>query len=157
MKESARAALTYARTHAHELGIELDPDDRKGIHIHVPAGAVPKEGPSAGIAMATAVVSALSERPVAHDVAMTGEITLTGRVLPIGGVKEKVLGAARAGIQRIILPAENRGDLEDLNEEVRAAAEFHFVETLHDVLAIALRPAAPSATAEREPGMAATA
>lgn len=155
MKESARAALTYARTHAHELGIELDGEDKKGIHIHVPAGAVPKEGPSAGIAMATAVVSALSKRPVAHDVAMTGEITLTGRVLPIGGVKEKVLGAERAGIQRIILPEDNRGDLEDLTDEVRANAEFHFVETLDDVLAIALRPAAPSSNADREPGMVA--
>jgi len=142
MKESARAALTYARTHADQLGIDLDLDDKRGVHIHVPAGAVPKEGPSAGVAMATAVVSALSERPVAHDVAMTGEMTLTGRVLPIGGVKEKVLGAQRAGIERIILPAENRGDVEELGESIREAAKFHFVETFDDVLAIALRPAA---------------
>ncbi|MGD8495234.1 MAG: endopeptidase La [Gemmatimonadales bacterium] len=140
MKESARAALTYARTHADELGIELGPDDKKGVHIHVPAGAVPKEGPSAGIAMATAVVSALSGRPAAHDVAMTGEMTLTGRVLPIGGVKEKVLGAERAGIREIILPEKNRGDVEELAECVREGATFHFVETFDDVLNIALRP-----------------
>ncbi|MFW6090199.1 MAG: endopeptidase La, partial [Gemmatimonadota bacterium] len=139
MKESARAALTYARTHADELGIHLDLEDKRGVHIHVPAGAVPKEGPSAGIAMATAVVSALSGRPAAHDVAMTGEMTLTGRVLPIGGVKEKVLGAQRAGIERIILPAENRGDVEELGESIREAAKFHFVETFDDVLALALR------------------
>jgi len=140
MKESARAALTYARTHADQLGIELDPEDKKGIHIHVPAGAVPKEGPSAGIAMATAVVSALSGRPAAHDVAMTGEMTLTGRVLPIGGVKEKVLGAERAGIREIIVPEKNRGDVEELTESVREAANFHFAETFDDVLKIALRP-----------------
>jgi len=140
MKESARAALTYARTHAEQLGIDLGgPDDKREFHIHVPAGAVPKEGPSAGVAMATAVVSALSGRPVAHDVAMTGELTLTGRVLPIGGVKEKVLGAQRAGISRIILPADNRGDLDDLNETVRNGSEFHFVESLDEVLAVALR------------------
>jgi len=145
MKESARAALTYARTHAEELGIQLDPEDKKGIHIHVPAGAVPKEGPSAGIAMATAVVSALSGRPAAHDVAMTGEMTLTGRVLPIGGVKEKVLGAERAGIREIIVPEKNRGDVEELAESVREAATFHFVETFDDVLNIALRPKAPRA------------
>jgi len=143
MKESARAALTYARTHADELGIQLDPEDKKGVHIHVPAGAVPKEGPSAGIAMATAVVSALSGRPAAHDVAMTGEMTLTGRVLPIGGVKEKVLGAERAGIREIIVPEKNRGDVEELAESVREAATFHFVETFDDVLNIALRPTAP--------------
>jgi ATP-dependent Lon protease len=140
MKESARAALTYARTHAEQLGIDLGgPNDKREFHIHVPAGAVPKEGPSAGVAMATAVVSALSGRPVAHDVAMTGELTLTGRVLPIGGVKEKVLGAQRAGISRIILPADNRGDLDDLNETVRNGSEFHFVESLDEVLAVALR------------------
>ncbi|MFW6084889.1 MAG: S16 family serine protease [Gemmatimonadota bacterium] len=145
MKESARAALTYARTHAPELGIELDPEDKQGVHIHVPAGAVPKEGPSAGIAMATAVVSALSERPAAHDLAMTGEMTLTGRVLPIGGVKEKVLGAQRAGITRIIVPEKNRGDVEELAESIREAAEFHFVETFDEVLELALRDGGASA------------
>ncbi len=139
MKESARAALTYARTHAEHLGIHLDPEEKREFHIHVPAGAVPKEGPSAGVAMATAMISALSGRPVAHDVAMTGELTLTGRVLPIGGVKEKVLGAQRAGISRIILPAENRGDLDDLSETVRNGSEFFFVESLDEVLAVAFR------------------
>ncbi len=139
MKESARAALTYARTHAEHLGIDLGPEDKREFHIHVPAGAVPKEGPSAGVAMATAVVSALSGKPVAHDVAMTGELTLTGRVLPIGGVKEKVLGAQRAGISKIILPADNRGDLDDLNETVRISSEFFFAESLDEVLAVALR------------------
>ncbi|TFG66349.1 MAG: endopeptidase La [Gemmatimonadales bacterium] len=142
MKESARAALTYARTHTEQLGIDMGgPDDKREFHIHVTAGAGPKEGPSAGVAMATALVSALSGRPVAHDVAMTGELTLTGRVLPIGGVKEKVLGAQRAGISKIILPADNRGDLDDLNETVRNGSEFHFVESLDEVLAIALRSA----------------
>ena len=139
MKESARAALTYAQTHADQLGIDLDPEEKREIHFHVPAGAVPKEGPSAGVAMATAVISALSGRKVAHDVAMTGELTLTGRVLPIGGVKEKVLGAQRAGINRIILPAQNEGDLDDLAETVRNGSEFYFVETLDEVLAVALR------------------
>ncbi len=141
MKESARAALTYARSHAEHLGIDLGPEDKREFHIHVPAGAVPKEGPSAGIAMATAVISALSGRPVAHDVAMTGELTLTGRVLPIGGVKEKVLGAQRAGISRIILPADNRGDLDDLHETVRNGSEFYFVESLDEVLAVAFNTA----------------
>ena len=139
MKESARAALTYAQTHADQLGIDLDPEEKREIHFHVPAGAVPKEGPSAGVAMATAVISALSGRKVAHDVAMTGELTLTGRVLPIGGVKEKVLGAQRAGINRIILPAQNEGDLDDLAETVRNGSEFYFAETLDEVLAVALR------------------
>lgn len=138
MKESARAALTYARTRAERLGIPESRFSGNGFHIHVPAGAVPKEGPSAGIAMAMALISALSGRAVKHDVAMTGEITLTGRVLPIGGVKEKVLGAQRAGISRIILPADNAGDLEDLPEEVRAASEFMLVETLEEVMKMAL-------------------
>jgi ATP-dependent Lon protease len=138
MKESARAALTYARSHFEQLGISKELLSEHEIHIHVPAGAVPKEGPSAGIAMAMALVSELSGRPVRNDVAMTGELTLTGRVLPIGGVKEKVLGAHRAGIQRIILPKENEGDLEDLPEDVCKACEFIFAETLDDVMAAAL-------------------
>src|SRR5436305_7079823 len=119
MKESARAATTYAATHARELDI---PTDRLGsieVHVHVPAGAIPKDGPSAGVAMATAIVSAMSGRPVRRDVAMTGEATLRGRVLPIGGVKEKVLGAHRAGITQIILPEANRADIEDIPQEVR--------------------------------------
>ena len=112
--------------------------------MHVPAGAVPKDGPSAGITMATAIVSALSGRPVRHDIAMTGEITLTGRVLPIGGVKEKVLGAYRAGIREIIIPSENEPHLDDLPGEVRDAMTFHAVADLGHVLAVALRGAALS-------------
>jgi ATP-dependent Lon protease len=140
MKESARAALTYAATHASTLQI---PDDRLGsieVHVHVPAGAIPKDGPSAGVTMATALVSAMSGRPVRKDVAMTGEITLRGRVLPIGGVKEKVLGAHRAGITNIILPKENEADLEDIPEDVRSQLKFHCVSTLDDVFEIALLP-----------------
>jgi len=110
----------------------------KEIHIHVPAGAIPKDGPSAGVTMATALVSALTGRPTRHNVAMTGEITLRGTVLPIGGLKEKVLGAARAGITDIVLPRENEREIKDLPEEVRGQLAFHPVETLDQVLAIAL-------------------
>ncbi len=140
MKESARAAWTYARAHGDVLGIEPDAFE-KDVHVHVPAGAIPKDGPSAGVTMATALVSAMSERPARHDVAMTGEITLTGRVLPIGGVKEKVLGALRAGIHEIILPKDNEPALEDLPEEVRDELTFHFVENLGELLALTLRGA----------------
>jgi len=142
MKESARAAFTYATNNAADLGI---PRDRLGAieaHIHVPAGAIPKDGPSAGIAIATALVSEMSDRPVRGDVAMTGEITLRGRVLPIGGLKEKVLGAHRAGIKTIILPKANEADIEDVPEEVRNVLSFHPVETLREVLEIALVPEA---------------
>jgi ATP-dependent Lon protease len=141
MKESARAAFTYATNNAAILGI---PRDRLGAieaHIHVPAGAIPKDGPSAGIAIATALVSEMADRPVRQDVAMTGEITLRGRVLPIGGLKEKVLGAHRAGIKIIIIPKGNEADIEDVPEEVRKTLEFHPVETLSEVLKIALVPA----------------
>jgi ATP-dependent Lon protease len=141
MKESARAALTYATNNAGVLGI---PAERTAAateaHIHVPAGAIPKDGPSAGLAIATAIVSEMSGRKVRRDVAMTGEITLRGRALPIGGVKEKVLGAHRAGITTIILPKQNEADLEDVPEEVRSLMTFHPVETLSEVLAIALLP-----------------
>jgi ATP-dependent Lon protease len=141
MKESARAALTFAKTHAGRLGIDEERLKDLELHIHVPAGAVPKDGPSAGVAMATAVVSALSGRPVRSDMAMTGEITLTGRVLPIGGVKEKVLGAYRAGIRDVILPEQNEADLDDLPEEVRDEVRFLFAEDLNEVLVHALRGA----------------
>ena len=140
MKESARAAWTYARSHAAALQIPDEMFDRD-IHIHVPAGAIPKDGPSAGVTMASAVVSALSGRLVRHDIAMTGEITLRGRVLPIGGVKEKVLGAVRAGINKIILPKENEPDLEDLPGEVRDKIEVFLVQELGEVLAFTLRGA----------------
>ena len=138
MKESARAAFTYATNNASNLGI---PKDRLGAieaHIHVPAGAIPKDGPSAGLAIATALVSEMSDRAVRRDVAMTGEITLRGRALPIGGLKEKVLGAHRAGIKHIILPKANEADIEDVPEEVRNVLTFHPVETLNEVLEIAL-------------------
>jgi ATP-dependent Lon protease len=150
MKESARAAFTYATNNAAKLGI---PKDRLGAieaHIHVPAGAIPKDGPSAGIAIATALVSEMSDRPVRRDVAMTGEITLRGRVLPIGGLKEKVLGAHRAGIKVIVLPKENEADIEDIPEEVRKQLEFHPVETLEEVLKIALVPEKDSEAAEEK-------
>jgi ATP-dependent Lon protease len=138
MKESARAAWTFARAHAEWLSIPESEFDRD-VHVHVPAGAIPKDGPSAGIAMASSLVSALSRRPVRNDVAMTGEITISGRVLPIGGLKEKVLGAVRAGITHIVIPAENEPDLEDLPEEVRRRIEVSPVETLAEALAVTLR------------------
>lgn len=141
MKESARAALTYATNNAVQLGIPIDRvTSAREAHIHVPAGAIPKDGPSAGLAIATALVSELSGRPVRRDVAMTGEITLRGRALPIGGLKEKVLGAHRAGIKHIIIPRQNAADVEDVPEEVRKELTFHPVETLAEVLEIALVP-----------------
>jgi ATP-dependent Lon protease len=141
MKESARAALTYAKSHAEELGIDPALLDDKDIHIHVPAGAIPKDGPSAGVTMATALISTLSGIPVRHDVAMTGEITLSGRVLPIGGVKEKILGACRSGIANIILPKENLPDLEDLSKDERDRITVHPAADLAEVLDAALRRA----------------
>ncbi len=138
MKESGRAALSYAKANWERLGIPRESLEKREVHIHVPAGAVPKDGPSAGITMATALVSAVSGRKVRHDVAMTGELTLTGRVLPIGGLKEKILGAVRAGISEIILPNDNEADLEDLPDEVREQMKFHLAETLDDVIEVAL-------------------
>jgi ATP-dependent Lon protease len=140
MKESARAALTYAANHAHEFDIPADRLGSVEVHVHVPAGAIPKDGPSAGVAMATAIVSALSGRPVRSDLAMTGEITLRGRVLPIGGVKEKVLGAHRAGVTHVVLPRQNEADLEDIPEDVRGALTFHLVSRLDEVFELALLP-----------------
>jgi ATP-dependent Lon protease len=146
MKESARAAFSYVTKNAEKLGI---PKSRLGsveTHIHVPQGAIPKDGPSAGVAIATALASELSGRPVRRDLAMTGEITLRGRVLPIGGVKEKVLGALRAGMTTIVIPKENEADLEDVPAEAKQKLTFHTVETLEDVLKLALvdEIAAPS-------------
>jgi ATP-dependent Lon protease len=138
MKESARAAWSYAKAHSGELFIDSSAF-QQDVHIHVPAGAIPKDGPSAGVTMATALVSALSKRPVRHDVAMTGEITLSGRVLAIGGVKEKVLGAVRAGITTVVLPKDNEADLEDLPEEIRAKITIHLVGQLGEALAHTLR------------------
>jgi ATP-dependent Lon protease len=138
MKESARAAWTFARSHAALLGID-DTSFERDLHIHVPAGAIPKDGPSAGVAMASALVSALSKRPCRRDVAMTGEVTLSGRVLPIGGVKEKLLGAVRAGIRTVVLPKENVPDLEDLPQDVRDGLEIVPVQDLSEALAVSLR------------------
>jgi ATP-dependent Lon protease len=138
MKESARAALTYAASYAERMRLASDRLGSIEVHIHVPAGAIPKDGPSAGVAMSTALVSAMTGRAVRRDVAMTGEATLRGRVLPIGGVKEKVLGAHRAGIKHIILPLENEADLDDLPAEVRDALTFSCVSTLDEVFQIAL-------------------
>jgi len=148
MKESARAAFTYVTKNAERLGI---PRARLGAvetHIHVPAGAIPKDGPSAGVAISTALASELSGRPVRKDLAMTGEVTLRGRVLPIGGVKEKVLGALRAGITDVILPKANEADVEDVPDEARTQLRFHFVDSLEQVLAIALLPEPDHAVGE---------
>jgi len=140
MKESARIALTWVRSHAAELGIDEQAFRRRQFHIHVPAGAIPKDGPSAGVTMTTALASLLTGRPVRHTVGMTGEVTLQGRVLPIGGLKQKVLAAHAAGLTDVILPERNAPDLDDVPEDVRAAMRFHPVSTLDEVLALALEP-----------------
>jgi ATP-dependent Lon protease len=140
MKESARIALSYIRSHADELGIDNDVFRERAFHVHVPAGAIPKDGPSAGITMATALASLLSERPVKHTVGMTGEVTLQGRVLPIGGLKQKVLAAHAAGLTDVIIPERNRPDLEDVPADVREQMSFHPVMTLGEVLELALEP-----------------
>jgi ATP-dependent Lon protease len=148
MKESATIARSFVGAHAVELGI--DPDSlKRQFHVHVPAGAVPKDGPSAGVTMTTALVSLLTERPVRSDVGMTGEVTLQGRVLPIGGVKQKVLAAERAGLTTVILPQRNGADLDDVPENVRQRMTFHLVDDVRDVLALALEDhaAAPAVQA----------
>ena len=141
MKESARIALSYVRGHADELGLDADAFGDREFHIHVPAGAIPKDGPSAGITMTTALVSLLTGRPVTHTVGMTGEVTLQGRVLPIGGLKQKVLAAHAAGLTDVIVPERNRADLDDVPEEVREAMTFHPVMTVNEVIELALEPA----------------
>jgi ATP-dependent Lon protease len=147
MKESARIALSYVRGHADALDIDEDAFDGREFHLHVPAGAIPKDGPSAGITMTTALASLLSGRPVKHTVGMTGEVTLQGRVLPIGGLKQKVLAAHAAGLTDVILPERNRADLDDVPEEVRDAMTFHPVMTIDEVLDVALEPAQTPALA----------
>jgi ATP-dependent Lon protease len=138
MQESARAALSYVRSRAEMFGLDPDFHANLDIHIHVPEGAIPKDGPSAGITMATALLSAVTKIPVHRDFAMTGEITLRGKVLPVGGVKDKILAAARAGITKIILPAENERDLEDIPRDVRERMEFNLVESMDEVMNLAL-------------------
>src|SRR5436853_4914211 len=138
MKESASAALSYARARARPLGIESEFYQTKDIHIHMPAGATPKDGPSAGIAIATAVISALTGVPVRGDVAMTGEIALRGRVLPIGGLKEKAVAAHRNRVAHVLIPYHNARDLDDIPPEVRSSVSFHPVRTMDEVLQLAL-------------------
>lgn len=149
MQESAQAALSYTRSHATTLGIKKSRFDKMDIHIHVPEGAIPKDGPSAGVTIATALVSALSSRPVHREVGMTGEITLRGRVLAIGGLKEKVLAAHRAGLKKILLPKKNEKDLQDIPRKVRKDLEFIFVERMDEVLPIALMPPLPTSSRKR--------
>jgi ATP-dependent Lon protease len=146
MKESAQAALSYIRSHAADLNVDPKFFAESDIHLHVPAGAIPKDGPSAGITMATALASLATGRLVRPEVAMTGEITLTGWVLPIGGVKEKVLAARRAGITRVIVPRDNKKDVdENVPEDVRREMEFDFVESIDEVFKIALEPVSADA------------
>ena len=140
MQESARAAMSYARSNAEALGIPVDFRDKLDLHIHIPKGAIPKDGPSAGISMALAIISALSQRPIRSDVALTGEITLRGRVLPIGGLKEKVLAAHRIGITTILLPEDNQPDLVDIPADIRKKLTFKFVKSMDEVIAEALLP-----------------
>jgi ATP-dependent Lon protease len=142
MKESAQIALSYVRGHAADLGIDPAQFEDHAFHVHVPAGAIPKDGPSAGVTMVTALASLLSQRPVRHTVGMTGEVTLQGRVLPIGGLKQKVLAAHAAGLTDVVLPERNRGDLDDVPEEVREQMTFHVAMTIDEVLNVALEPAA---------------
>jgi ATP-dependent Lon protease len=138
MQESAQAAMSFVRTKAEEYGLPKDFNRKSDIHVHVPEGAIPKDGPSAGITLATALVSALTRVPVRKDVAMTGEITLRGKVLPIGGVKEKVLAAHRAGVKTIIMPKDNEKDLADIPKNVLDTLNVYLVQTMDEVLKIAL-------------------
>jgi ATP-dependent Lon protease len=141
MKESARAALSWLRTHAKEYGIDPDFFKNAEMHVHVPSGAIPKDGPSAGVSLSAAMASELTRRPVRGDIAMTGEITLSGRVLPVGGIKEKVLAARRAGIHEVIVPRQNAKNInEDLTPELRQGLTVHLVSTIDEVLALALQP-----------------
>jgi ATP-dependent Lon protease len=140
MKESARIALTYVKSHASGLGIDEHALDGREVHVHVPAGAIPKDGPSAGITMVTAIASLLSRRPVKSTIGMTGEVTLQGRVLPIGGLKQKVLAAHAAGLTEVIVPERNEPDLDDVPSDVRNGMTFHIVRSVDQVLALALEP-----------------
>jgi ATP-dependent Lon protease len=146
MKESAHIALAFLRANGAALGLPVGELKDRGVHLHVPAGAVPKDGPSAGVTMTTALASLLSGRPVRSDVAMTGEVSLTGRVLPIGGVKQKLLAAHRAGITTVLIPARNEPDLDDVPEAVRSALTVHPVSDVREVLELALEPAAATAS-----------
>ena len=148
MQESAQAAMSYVRSRSHRLGLPRDFYRNIDIHVHVPEGAIPKDGPSAGITIGTAIASALSRIPVRRDIAMTGEITLRGKVLPIGGLKEKLLAAHRVGIMEVIMPKDNEKDLPDIPENLRNAMKLHFVDTMDDVLRIALEKPLPAISKE---------
>jgi ATP-dependent Lon protease len=139
MKESAQAALSYVRSREKSLGINPDMFTKQDLHIHVPAGAIPKDGPSAGITMATAIASALAQVPARRDLAMTGEITLRGRVLPIGGLKEKILAAKRAKLTSVVLPKRNKKDLDEIPKHILKGIQLVFVDTMDDVMKVALR------------------
>jgi len=149
MKESAQAALSLVKAQAHEFGIDPKQFDQSDIHVHVPAGAIPKDGPSAGVAMFISLTSLLRGKAVRPDVAMTGEISLRGLVLPVGGIKEKMIAAARAGIRKVILPARNKRDLEDIPQSAKALLEFVWVEHVSEALEVAL---GTGAAADKAPG-----
>ena len=138
MKESAQTALSYLRSQSKALKIELKDPEKTDIHVHVPAGATPKDGPSAGSTIAVALASLFSQRRVRSDLAMTGEISLRGRILPVGGIKEKVLAAARSGLKEVILPEQNKNDWEEVPEEVRAKMKVHFVKEISELIKLAL-------------------
>ncbi len=154
MKESAQAAMSYARAHAAELDIPQDFFETHDVHVHVPEGAIPKDGPSAGITIACAMISAFTQRRTRRDVAMTGEITLRGEVLPIGGVKEKVLAARAAKITTIVLPKMNKRDVGQISPRILHGLTFRYVDRMDEVLAIALLPAEPAPAAEPTPAAA---
>jgi ATP-dependent Lon protease len=158
MKESATAAMSFVRSNAGNLGVDEDTFATKDIHIHIPAGSIPKDGPSAGVTMITAITSLLTDRPVDHELAMTGEITLRGLVLPVGGIKEKVLAAARAGIKRVLLPTRNEKDLLEIGDEVELDVEFTTIATIEDALKLVLgddildgKPKGPYAMKKKRP------
>ncbi|MBZ0275355.1 MAG: hypothetical protein K8I60_04385, partial [Anaerolineae bacterium] len=156
MQESARTALSYIRSKAAELGVDSGFFEKNDIHLHVPAGAVPKDGPSAGVTMAVALASLLTTRPTRSNVAMTGEITLRGLVLPVGGIKDKVLAAHRFGVDTVIIPKKNAKDLDELPDDVRNSLKFVLAERVDEVLAAALMPAAPPVSITRKPPTAIT-
>jgi ATP-dependent Lon protease len=155
MRESAQAAHSWVKAHAEDLGVPLDAFNHWDVHVHVPAGAIPKDGPSAGVAMVSALASIYTQRRVRHDIAMTGEITLRGLVLPVGGIKEKVVAAARAGITRVMLPARNRKDCEDIPAEVRRAVELIWLENVDDAVTAGLGSAEARTSGERQRQVAA--
>ena len=151
MRESAQAAVSYARAQAKNLGLEENFYQKQDIHIHVPSGSIPKDGPSAGITMGTALISALTRRPVSRNVAMTGEITLRGRVLPVGGLKEKCLAAFRSGVETVTIPFQNQKDLEDIPRPLRNKLHFILARNMNDVLAAAFGDKQPGAASDDPP------